>query len=123
MSSRAGTSSWSSAASACDALAKSSSSVMARAYADTVEAMPIHYEGRDHVVTITIDRPARRNALDLEHFDALADAWKRFRDDDDAWVAIVTGVDDAFCAGGDLRDYLPLLTEALASGSPDDRAR
>ena len=81
--------------------------------------MPIHYDGDDHVVTITIDRPARRNALDLEHFDALADAWKRFRDDPDAWVAIVTGVDDAFCAGGDLRDYIPLLT---ASG-PDDRDR
>ncbi len=71
------------------------------------------------MVTITIDRPARRNALDLEHFDALADAWKRFRDDPDAWVAIVTGVDDAFCAGGDLRDYIPLLTAA----GPDDRAR
>ena len=81
--------------------------------------MPIHYTADDHVVTITIDRPARRNALDMEHFDALADAWKRFRDDGDAWVAIVTGVDDAFCAGGDLRDYLPLLTAA----APDDRAK
>src|SRR4051794_29834592 len=85
--------------------------------------MPIHTTVDDHVATITIDRPARRNALDLEHFDALADAWKAFRDDPDAWVAVVTGVDDAFCAGGDLRDYLPLLTEALSSGSRDDRAR
>jgi enoyl-CoA hydratase len=85
--------------------------------------MPIHFTADDHVVTITIDRPARRNALDLEHFDALAEAWKRFRDDPDAWVAVITGVDDAFCAGGDLRDYLPLLTEALASGVPEDRAR
>src|SRR5215218_2415861 len=75
--------------------------------------MPIHYTGDDHVVTITIDRPARRNALDLEHFDALADAWE----------AIVTGVDDAFCSGGDLRDYLPLLTAAMSSESRDDRAR
>ena len=81
--------------------------------------MPIRYERGEHIVTITIDRPARRNALDLEHFDALANAWKRFRDDADAWVAIVTGVDDAFCAGGDLRDYIPLLT---ASG-PEDRDR
>ena len=81
--------------------------------------MPIHYDLDDHVVTITIDRPARRNALDLEHFDALAAAWKRFRDDPDAWVAIVTGTDDAFCAGGDLRDYIPLLTAA----GPDDRER
>src|SRR5215471_12877339 len=85
--------------------------------------MPIHYTAEEHVVTITIDRPARRNALDMQHFDALADAWKRFRDDADAWVAIVTGVDDAFCAGGDLRDYLPLLTAALANGSSEDRAQ
>ena len=81
--------------------------------------MPIHSTVTDHVLTITIDRPARRNALDMEHFDALAEAWKRFRDDADAWVAIVTGVDDAFCAGGDLRDYLPLLTAA----GTEDRER
>jgi len=81
--------------------------------------VPIHYDLDDHVATITIDRRARRNALDMEHFDALADAWKRFRDEPDAWVAIVTGADDAFCAGGDLRDYLPLLTAA----GPDDRAK
>jgi enoyl-CoA hydratase len=79
--------------------------------------MPIHYGLDAHVATITIDRPARRNALDLEHFDALAAAWKRFRDDAGAWVAIVTGTDDAFCAGGDLRDYIPLLTAA----KPEDR--
>jgi enoyl-CoA hydratase len=74
-------------------------------------------------MTITIDRPERRNALDMEHFDALADAWKRFRDDSDAWVAIVTGVDDAFCSGGDLRDYLPQLTAAASEGASDDRER
>jgi enoyl-CoA hydratase len=81
--------------------------------------MPIHYDQDEHVVTITIDRPARRNALDLEHFEALADAWKRYRDDPDAWVAIVTGVGDAFCAGGDLRDFIPALTAA----APEDRGR
>src|SRR4029079_2297268 len=74
--------------------------------------VPIHYDLDDHVVTITIDRPARRNALDLEQCDAVGAAWKHFRDDSDAWVAIVTGTDDAFCAGGDLRDYIPLLTAA-----------
>ena len=55
--------------------------------------MPIHFEKNDeHVVTITIDRPETRNALDLYHFRDLAGAWRRFKDDDDAWVAIVTGV-------------------------------
>ena len=31
-------------------------------------------------------------------------AWERFRDDQDAWVAIVTGEGRAFCAGADLKD-------------------
>ena len=83
--------------------------------------MPIHYETHDdgHIALITIDRPERRNALDLPHFSQLADAWRRFRDDDQAWVAIITGVDDAFCAGADLKDYVPQITalaEEIAKG-------
>src|SRR5580693_8465037 len=34
----------------------------------------------------------------------LNDAFSRFRDDEDAWVAIVTGSGRAFCAGADVRD-------------------
>ena len=34
----------------------------------------------------------------------LNDAFTRFRDDEDAWVAIVTGAGRAFCVGADLRD-------------------
>src|SRR5215212_6942136 len=64
--------------------------------------MPIHYEKSNHIVLITLDRYEKRNALDVEHGMALLNAWKTFRDDDDAWVAIVTGVQTAFCAGGDL---------------------
>src|SRR5215203_5047611 len=64
--------------------------------------MPIHYEKSDHIVLITLDRYEKRNALDPEHGFALLDCWKKFRDDDDAWVAIITGVKNAFCAGGDL---------------------
>jgi len=73
--------------------------------------MPIHYEKRDRIVTITIDRPERRNALDLEHFGQLADAWVRFRDDDDAHVAILTGVGDVYCVGADLKSFIPIVTE------------
>jgi enoyl-CoA hydratase len=76
--------------------------------------MPIHYEQRDdHVVVITIDRPETRNALDLAHFRDLAGAWKRFRYDDDAWLAIVTGVPGHFMTGADLKTYVPQIT-ALA---------
>lgn len=75
--------------------------------------MPIHYECKDHIVTITIDRPQARNSLDMEHFIDLADAWRRLRDDDDAWVAIVTGVGDAFCVGADLKTFIPQVTGVL----------
>src|SRR5437667_4882453 len=73
--------------------------------------MPIHYEKDDeHVVLITIDRPPR-NALDMYHFRDLAQSWRRFKDDPDAWVAIVTGVDGAFMSGADLKTFIPQVTE------------
>lgn len=87
--------------------------------------MPIHYETHDdgHIVLITIDRPDRRNSLDLYHFSDLANCWRRFRDDDDAWVAIVTGVEDSFCVGADLKDFIPQITalqKQIQSGEVTD---
>src|SRR3954463_15887370 len=74
--------------------------------------MPIHYEmGDDHVAVITIDRPEARNALDMYHFRDLAGAWRRFKDEPEAWVAIITGVDDAFMSGADLKTFIPQVTE------------
>ncbi|HZQ84085.1 MAG TPA: enoyl-CoA hydratase-related protein [Acidimicrobiales bacterium] len=74
--------------------------------------MPIHYEqDSDHIVLITIDRPEARNALDMYHFRDLAAAWRKFKNDDDAWVAIITGVGDAFMAGADLKTYIPQITK------------
>jgi len=74
--------------------------------------MPIHYEQDDeHIVLITIDRPDARNSADMEHFKLLRESWDRFNDDADAWVAIVTGVGDAFFTGADLKKYVPEITK------------
>ena len=74
--------------------------------------MPIHYERDDeHIVLITIDRPEARNSADMEHFKLLREAWERFDADDDAWVAIITGVGDAFFTGADLKRYVPEITK------------
>jgi enoyl-CoA hydratase len=74
--------------------------------------MPIHYaHDSDHVVLITIDRPEARNSADMEHFKQLREAWERFAADDQAWVAIVTGVGDAFFTGADLKKYVPEITK------------
>jgi len=62
------------------------------------------YEQRGPVTLITIDRPERMNAIDGRTHHELVDAWNRFRSDDDAHVAVLTGSGDrAFCAGGDLK--------------------
>ncbi len=74
--------------------------------------MSIDYEtGDDHIVTITINRPEARNSLDMEHFFQLRSAWDRFGEDDDAYVAIITGVDKDFCVGADLKTYIPQITD------------
>jgi E-phenylitaconyl-CoA hydratase len=62
------------------------------------------YERAGHVATIMYHRPEVRNAINGELRDDLNAAWERFRADDDAWVAIVTGAGHSFCVGADLRD-------------------
>jgi E-phenylitaconyl-CoA hydratase len=57
-----------------------------------------------HVATITYNRPDALNAINAEMRRDLNDAFSRFRDDEEAWVAIVTGSGRAFCVGADLRD-------------------
>lgn len=75
--------------------------------------MAIHYTCDDHIALITFDRPEAKNSADLEHFKLLRESWERFRDDSDAWVAIITGVGDAFFTGGDLKTYIPEITKLM----------
>ena len=65
---------------------------------------PVTYEIEGHVATITYNRPDALNAINAEMRRALNEAFSRFRDDEEAWVAIVTGAGRAFCAGGDIHD-------------------
>jgi len=67
-------------------------------------ASTVRFELEDHVATITYDRPDALNAVNGALRRDLNDAFARFRDDEDAWVAIVTGAGRAFCVGADLRD-------------------
>ncbi len=64
----------------------------------------VRYEADGHVVTITYNRPEVLNAVNGAMRADLNAAFARFRDDADAWVAIVTGAGRAFCAGADLAD-------------------
>ena len=63
----------------------------------------ILYEKDGRVAIVTINRPERMNAIDPQTSFELLAAMSDFRDDDDLWVAIITGAGErAFCAGNDL---------------------
>ena len=61
----------------------------------------VEYRKKERLVTITLNRPEKLNALSRELLEELRGAWLRYRDDDDAWVAILTGAGSAFSAGAD----------------------
>ncbi len=61
----------------------------------------VDYEKKDHLSIITLNRPDKLNALNMEMFKALKKSWIKYRDDDDAWIAILTARGRAFTAGAD----------------------
>ena len=61
----------------------------------------VEYGKKNHLVTITMNRPEKYNALNPELIAELRKAWIRYRDDDDAWLAILTGAGPSFSAGAD----------------------
>jgi len=65
--------------------------------------MTVRIEKNGHVWTVIHDRPEARNAMDPESADALTEAFLEFDAADDAYVAVFTGCDIAFCAGWDLK--------------------
>jgi enoyl-CoA hydratase len=67
-----------------------------------------------HVVTLTLNRPDKRNAFNPEMLCRLADAWDMIDADDGVRAAILTGAGGHFSAGADL----DRLVGALMSGEP-----
>jgi enoyl-CoA hydratase len=71
---------------------------------------------RPHVALVTLCRPARRNALDLAGFRALAAAWREVAAGHDR-VAVVTGTAD-FSSGADLATFARDIAGAVRDGEP-----
>jgi len=62
---------------------------------------------KDHVTTVTLNRPDRLNALNMQMADELHDALATEDRDDDTRVIVITGAGRAFCSGADLRPSQP----------------
>jgi enoyl-CoA hydratase len=73
--------------------------------------MTVHFEVRDNVAVITLDRPEARNAVDQQLAVDLEESIDRLEADDALWVGILQGAGPAFCSGADLK--------AVASGRTD----
>jgi enoyl-CoA hydratase len=72
------------------------------------------------VCTITLNRPAARNALNGELIGLLADELKAVEEDEAVAAVILTGTDPAFCAGLDLRE---IGSTGVDLGNVDDPDR
>jgi len=63
-----------------------------------------------HVLTVTLNRPEKRNAVNCEVMCRLYDAWIRLDEDEELRVAILTGRGNTFCAGMDLGEIGKMRT-------------
>jgi enoyl-CoA hydratase len=73
--------------------------------------MTIRIERDGAVLTVLLDRPEARNAVDRATAEALAQAIRDFDADESLRVGVLAGVGDTFCAGADLK--------AFAGGTPN----
>jgi enoyl-CoA hydratase len=73
--------------------------------------MTLRIERDGTVLTVLLDRPKARNAVDRATAEALAQAFRDFDADDSLRVGVLAGAGDTFCAGADLK--------AFAQGTPN----
>jgi enoyl-CoA hydratase/carnithine racemase len=75
--------------------------------------MALDSKKEGHIVTLTINRPEARNAFSPDLVRELHDAMVDFKEDPNLWVGIITAVGDrAFCAGADIKTWLPFVKES-----------
>jgi enoyl-CoA hydratase/carnithine racemase len=71
----------------------------------------VRYDKRDRVVTITLDRPERKNPLTFESYAELRDYFRALKNDAEVKAVVLTGAGENFCSGGDVREIIGPLTE------------
>jgi enoyl-CoA hydratase/carnithine racemase len=76
--------------------------------------MAVDYVKEGRIAIMTINRPEAMNALNADVSREMREAMIDFRDNNDLWVAIITGAGDrAFSAGADIKDFRPATQEDM----------
>ena len=74
----------------------------------------IQYEVKDRIAFITINVPQSLNALNPQSADELGRAWVKFRDDEKALVAIISGAGKkSFCVGYEMSSEALSISSAM----------
>src|SRR5215469_2957685 len=71
-----------------------------------------HYDVRDRVATITLDRPERKNPLTFELYAELRDRFRALGGQPGLKAVVLTGAGDNFCSGGDVHEIIGPLTRS-----------
>jgi dehydration protein DpgD len=78
----------------------------------------VRYEKADRVAYITLDRPLVLNAMNVQMHEELESVWNDFEQDDDVWLAVLTGAGDrAFSVGQDLKELVELTQTGIEATS------
>jgi len=79
----------------------------------------VEYVKEGRIAYITINNVENMNSLSAAVSMGLQDAYYNFKDDNDLWVAILTGAGDrAFCAGADIKGFIPAPGSQPGAGPP-----
>ncbi len=78
---------------------------------DGCDAMGVTTERRGRVLVVSMQREAKRNAIDRELADAIDEALNELEDDPELWIGVLTGTANVFSAGTDLSQSASPATE------------
>ncbi len=73
-------------------------------------------EVADRVMTVTLERPERKNPLTFELYAELRDLFRSLDDEPNVKAVVLTGTENNFCSGGDVHEIIGPLTQS----SPDE---
>lgn len=77
----------------------------------------VQYRVENRIAWITLDRPEKRNAINLSMRKELQEAFEDVKHNAEVWVAVLTGNGSVFCSGKDLTDDSPWENRGVLSNT------
>ncbi|GAA4275206.1 enoyl-CoA hydratase-related protein [Aquimarina gracilis] len=71
----------------------------------------IKLKAEDHVMTLTLDRPEKKNAIHPHMVQEMAFAMQFAKQTNDIWAIVIKANGDVFCAGADLKAFMGMVGE------------